>query len=259
MKRVIFALLALSLAASPVWAGGLTLTIHDGKVSLDAQEVTVREILTEWARVGKTRIVNLERVSSAPVTLKFDDVPEQQALDTILRSVPGYMAAPRAEAVKNASMYDRILIMATTVAVPPRPASSPFPTSPYQAYQPPSGVTQLRAPQPMMPGVLPEPPSGPGANETGPDLTDPAIAAAAAAGLIAIPAPSPSYIDPVLRAPGPSRVPLRTPATGAIPAPATPTPIFTAPAGTAQPGLPTPAPATSPARPASIAPPQPDR
>ena len=42
-----------------------TLSIHDGRVTLDAQDVTVRQILTEWARVGKTRIVNGERISAA--------------------------------------------------------------------------------------------------------------------------------------------------------------------------------------------------
>src|SRR5207248_860854 len=79
MKRVIFALLTLTLmTASPGWAAGLTLTIHEGRVSLDAQDVTIRQILAEWARVGKTRIVNLERVNSAPVTLKFDGLPEDE-------------------------------------------------------------------------------------------------------------------------------------------------------------------------------------
>ena len=99
MKRVIFGLLALTLVtgwASPGWAAGLKLTIRDGRVSLDAQDVTIRQILTEWARVGKTRIVNLERVTSAPVTLKFDGLPEDQALDIILRTLPGYLGrAPR--------------------------------------------------------------------------------------------------------------------------------------------------------------------
>ena len=254
MKRVLFVLLVLSLAASPCWAAGLKLTIHNGRVSLDAQDVTLRQILTEWARVGNTRIVNLERVTSGPMTLKFDDLPESQALDIILRSIPGYMAAPRATMAADASIYDRILIMATTTAVAARPASSAF-QSPFQSS---SSVTQLRATPPMIPGVLPEPPAG-NTNGQGPDMSDPAIAAAAAAGLIAVPAPLPGSIDPALRNPaGPPRVPPRA---GAAPPPASsgPTPIWTAPAGTAQPGPPTPAPAPMPTRPGSIAPPQADR
>jgi len=259
MKRVFFALLVLSLAASPCWAAGLKLTIHNGRVSLDAQDMTLRQILTEWARVGNTRIVNLERVTSGPMTLKFDDLPESQALDIILRNIPGYMAAPRATMAADGSMYDRILIMATTTAVAPRPASSGF-QSPFQSpFQSSSSVTQLRPTPPVTPGVLPEPPAGP-MNDQGPDMSDPAIAAAAAAGLIAVPAPLPGAIDPALRNPaGPPRVPPRA---GAAPPPAAnsgPTPIWTAPAGTSQPGPPTPAPAQTPTRPASIAPPQADR
>ena len=55
------------------------------------------------------------------------DVKEEaqlcSALDTILRAVPGYMAAPRSAYLANASVYDRILIMATTSAVAARPAT----------------------------------------------------------------------------------------------------------------------------------------
>src|SRR5688572_4584828 len=110
MKSLIFGLIVLACAASPCRAAGLQLSIHDGKVSIDAQDVTVRQILTEWARIGQTRIVNIERLTGGPVTLKFDAIPEKQALDIVLRTVPGYIAAPRATIVANASTYDTILI-----------------------------------------------------------------------------------------------------------------------------------------------------
>ena len=116
MKKAVFGLFVLALSASPGWAAGLKLAFADGKVSIDAQDVTVRQILTEWSRLGKTRIVNLERVASGPITMKLENVPENVALDTILRAVPGYMAAPRSAYLENASVYDRILIMATTSA-----------------------------------------------------------------------------------------------------------------------------------------------
>jgi hypothetical protein len=252
MKRVNLLLLAFSLAASPCRAGGLTLTIRNGKVSIDAQEVTIRQILTEWARVGKTRIVNLERVTSGPMTLKFDDVPEEQALDIVLRTLPGYMAAPRAALVPDASRYDRILIMATTTAVVPGPgtaSSQPFPASRLPFQSPSPVVTQLRPTPPMSPGILPEPPAT--ANGQGPDMNDPAIGAAAAAGLIAMPGLTPGFA-------GSPRAPLQPTPTSATPPAGTPTPFFTAPAGTPLPAPPTPAP-TPPSRPASIAPPQADR
>jgi hypothetical protein len=258
MKRVVLALLLVTLAASPSRAAGLKLTIRDGKASLDAQDVTIRQILTEWARVGKTQILNLDRVTSGPMTLKFDEVPEAQALDIILRTVPGYMAAQRAPVVSDASIYDRILIMATTTAVAARPAStgsqppqpspfqSPFQPTPFQApafQMPAPNVTQLR---PSPTGILPEPTP----NYSGPDMNDPAVAAAAAAGLIAVPGPMPGAFDATPRGPAGQ---VRT-----TPPASTPTPVWTAPAGTAQPGPPTPVPA-APTRPVSIAPPQADR
>ena len=67
----------------------LQLQMQNGLVTLDAQNVSVRQILAEWARVGGARIVNGEKVMGAPVTLQLNGVPERQALDTILRGVSG--------------------------------------------------------------------------------------------------------------------------------------------------------------------------
>jgi hypothetical protein len=89
------------------------LSIHDGRVTLVATNVTVRQILTEWARVGQTKIVNVERIPGGPLTLQFANVPEREALDILLRSVTGYMAAPRPVQVSNLSRYDRILVLPT--------------------------------------------------------------------------------------------------------------------------------------------------
>ena len=89
MKSLIFGLLILACSVSPCRAAGLQLSIQDGKVSIDAQDVTVRQILTEWARIGKTRIVNIERLSGGPITLKLDAMPEKQALEIVLRTDSG--------------------------------------------------------------------------------------------------------------------------------------------------------------------------
>jgi len=51
---------------------------------------------------GQTRIVNVDRLSGPPVSIELTNVPEAQALDTLLRAVSGYLAAPsrrRAECV----------------------------------------------------------------------------------------------------------------------------------------------------------------
>jgi hypothetical protein len=113
----------------------VTVTIHDGRVSIAAKDATVRQILAEWARVGQTRIINAERIPGAPLTMELTDVPEQQALEILLRAVSGYLAAPRATVVSNASVFDRIVVMPTTVA-PSVPVSAP-PNTPSQAGMPP--------------------------------------------------------------------------------------------------------------------------
>jgi hypothetical protein len=98
----------------------LKLQIADGRVTLDANNVPARQILSEWARIGGTKIVGAEKITGAPLSLKLVDMPEKQALDIILRNVAGFMAAPRlASATPGASGYDRILIMATSSAPAP--------------------------------------------------------------------------------------------------------------------------------------------
>jgi hypothetical protein len=260
MKKVVLALLFLTLSASPSRAAGLQLTINEGRVSIDAQDVTIAQILTEWAKVGKTRIINLERVASGPITLKLDNVPEDRALDILLRAVPGYVAAPRPNYVANASVYDRIYIVATAATSAPRP-TAPVAQAPagYPPYPPGlSNITQLRPPPAALtPGVQPDPPD-PGDFQNLP-LNDPAIAAAAAAGLIAAPAPQPGGIT------GGVRPPLMDPSAPAGSKPATPAAAPNNPwnvsPGADRPGLaPTPPP-TAPAPPATgiRRPPQADR
>ena len=125
MRRTLLILALAVLVAAPVGAQNLKLAFNGGRVSVDATGVPVRTILNEWAKLGGTKIVGAERLAGSPLTLKLDDVPEAQALEIILRSVAGFMAAPRG-AVPGASMYDRILVMATSSGPAP-PPSTPRP------------------------------------------------------------------------------------------------------------------------------------
>lgn len=116
--------------ATIVWmAAGSTafaqvqLTIQNGRVSIVAKDATIRQILTEWARVGQTKIVNVERLSSAPLTLQLTNVPELEALDVLLRSVSGYLTAPRPTTVPTLSAFDRIVVMPASAT--PRTAAMP--------------------------------------------------------------------------------------------------------------------------------------
>jgi hypothetical protein len=99
--------------ALPARAGDVKLQVANGRITLQARDATLREILSEWARVGQVKIVNAEKVTGVPVTLDLQAVSETDALNILLRSVSGYMAAPKAQPVANASMYDRIVILAT--------------------------------------------------------------------------------------------------------------------------------------------------
>jgi hypothetical protein len=110
------------------------ISIHDGQVSLSAKDATVRQILTEWARVGRTQIVNVERISGGPITIEFNNVPEQEALDMLLRSVSGYMVMPRTVAVSDASLFDRVVVMPTTAAPRPAPSAAPPPPAPFAQF-----------------------------------------------------------------------------------------------------------------------------
>jgi hypothetical protein len=118
MTKFFLSAALLAALAAPVYARQtLKLEIHDGRVNLDAAAVPARQILTEWARVGGTKVVGGDKVTGGLLTLRLVNMPERQALDIILRNVAGYMAAPRlASSMPGASSYDRILILPTSSA-----------------------------------------------------------------------------------------------------------------------------------------------
>ena len=144
MNTLAVGVAALLLSAWPAFAD-LTLTMHDGRVSLVAKDATIRQILTEWARVGQTRIVNVERIPGGPVTLELDNVTEMQALEVLLRPLSGYIAAPRGVAAANLSVYDRIIIMPTLAEARPALMASTSPPSGTLSSPPPPPVFQQTA------------------------------------------------------------------------------------------------------------------
>ena len=60
LTRLALATVLISGCASVASAGDLKLTIDNGRVTLIAQDVPLRQILDEWARIGKTTIVNAD-------------------------------------------------------------------------------------------------------------------------------------------------------------------------------------------------------
>src|SRR5437667_5875962 len=122
--HILSSLVAVSLLTASTAFAEVKVTMQEGRVSIVAKDATVRQILTEWARVGQTKIVNVERIPGGPLTLQLTNMPEQEALDILLASVTGYMAAPRPVTAANLSYYDRILVL-PTAAVARVPVAAP--------------------------------------------------------------------------------------------------------------------------------------
>lgn len=206
--------LAALVAAAPAsaFAGELKLTIANGRATIMADDVPLQQILAEWARVGKTRVVNGDKLTGPAVTLQLVDVPEAQALETLLRSASGYVVAQRAAFAPDTSQYDRILIMPTSR--PPAVSASAPPPSFNQPARPmpqPQPIIDeddpIDAPVVMPPGMNP----GPGQPMLPPGMAQPnnqqpqqPLTAPRPGMLPAPPAgqPNPFGATPIVRPPG---------------------------------------------------------
>lgn len=229
MKTALFGVAALFVAVSTASAD-VQLTMKDGRVSLVAKDATVRQILTEWARVGQTKIVNVERVPGGPVTLELINVPEAQALEVLLRSLSGYITAPRAVEAATLSRFDRIILIPTLAAARPSTGSPPPPAF-QQAPQ-----INLQAPDDDGDDNQPTPPAG------APPIRGPVFNSF----------PQPQVVNPQAPVPQPgAAVAPQAPATQGQPAaPATYPGMPTAPyGGVAVPGMVAPPPPAAPGTP----------
>jgi hypothetical protein len=209
----------------------LRLQIEEGRVTLHAQNVPIRTILAEWARLSGATVINGDRVAGAPVTLDLEGVPERQALDIILRGVSGYMLAAREPGTAGASMFDRIMILPTSAA--PRNA----PASPVPIFS--------NAPNGIVRPILPRPPNddqdadnaGEPGDEDGVRIPMPVVIQRPSANPAGTPAFRPAPINIPDDAPEPT-----TP-TGVVVSPSNP---FGLPPGSSvRPGVVTPAPSTT--------------
>lgn len=152
-------LTALVAASAPAAAAGeLKLSMSDGRVTLIAQDVPLRQILAEWARIGQAKIVNAEKLTGPPLTVQLVDRPEREVLNVILRSAAGYVAAPRAVAVPGLARFDRIMILASSQAPAYSPAAAPpqmFPRPSTPPMPMPMPVDDPVEPNLMPPGAVP--------------------------------------------------------------------------------------------------------
>ena len=127
------ALLCSASAPLSAQAPKLELTIQEGRVTLIAQDVPLKDVLQAWARIGDTRIINGDKMLSTRVTLQLRNTPEAAALDILLRSAAGYIAAPRPASHPGPSRYDRITILVSST--PPAATAAPAVAMTQPAYQ----------------------------------------------------------------------------------------------------------------------------
>jgi hypothetical protein len=126
----------------------LQISFEGSNVSLVAQNVTVREILTEWSRLSGCIFVNADRLTGGPIAVPFmfDKQPQRVVLEALLRGAAGIIATPRRAGVPGATDYEVVYILATS-----NPTASPY-----------SGISNVQAPitndeVPPIPAIREEP------------------------------------------------------------------------------------------------------
>ena len=169
IRKSAFVLVAVVMAwlAVPTARADIQISIHDGRVVLVANNATIADIMAAWAKVGRTKIINADKIPRDVVTLELRNVSERQVLDILLRTTSGFIAALREVDDPTASLFDRIVIMPPSVAPPPPVNASAPPAYPRMpAAPPPSAVS------------LPEPPVAPvqaAADDTNKDDAPPPV------------------------------------------------------------------------------------
>jgi hypothetical protein len=196
------------LACTPcAFATEVALQIHDGRVTLDARDASLVEILAEWSRVAQTTIVGAEKIVGPPVTIQMADVPESAALDIILRQCAGYVASTWPKGSAGASIFQRILILAASTAPATADRALPAPSSPSAAAPRVARRTAL-PPIDITPPALPGPAfesDTPAMSGAAPSFATPWVPAQALSPVPGIVAPS-AQNPTVARTPTPPRV-----------------------------------------------------
>lgn len=162
LTRVVIAVAVLLASVAPAMAQGarkLDISFEGGMVTLVAENVTLREILAEWARKGGSRIVNAERLAGSPVYLtEFKGQPEADVLRALLREAPGYGVSMRDAPATGTSTVGTVMILATrTVPVSTSSVSAPVSSQPqFQSPQPQAAPRLIQgSPDDQIPPVQP--------------------------------------------------------------------------------------------------------
>jgi hypothetical protein len=250
------------IAAGDAAAQKLTLRVEQGLVTLDAENVSIDEILARWNSITGLNVVSKNgRGSDIPVTVRISGMPERDALALVLRDLSGYIMGERRDPRTGVVSIDRVMILpdsaAQASAPPPRVATPPVPRPTFDV-----GGQILALPQPIE-EPEPEPdtdddtprelaprpvnPFGGGAASAGDQAPSALAAPFMVAPLGVVSDDNPAGVNSPSLAPGQAVAP-QAPATPPPSAPAAPSREnpFAAP-GAAQPGAIVPAPSATPA------------
>ncbi|HTU67843.1 MAG TPA: hypothetical protein VMF52_17970 [Steroidobacteraceae bacterium] len=126
VRHLVLAAAVVATTAATAGAQTISLKLQNGRVTLITQNAMPAAILAEWARLGQVRIIDGERVPGTPLTLHLENVPEREALDIVLRSAAGYVAAPRPQQVATLSRFDRVMVMPTSPGAASARAAAPL-------------------------------------------------------------------------------------------------------------------------------------
>ena len=134
------------LAASDTAAQKLSLHIDGGLVTLEADNVTVDEILARWVDTTGLNLISKSGLGSdIPVSLHLEAVPERQALAMVLRDLSGYIMGERRDPLTGIVTIDRLMILPQSAALP-NAAPAVAPRRPFTPASLPTGLT---LPQPV--------------------------------------------------------------------------------------------------------------
>src|SRR6187402_1384165 len=105
------------LAASDTAAQKLSLHIDGGLVTLEADNVTVDEVLARWVDTTGLNLISKSGLGSdIPVSLHLEAVPERQALAMVLRDLSGYIMGERRDPLTGIVTIDRLMILPQSAA-----------------------------------------------------------------------------------------------------------------------------------------------
>lgn len=131
-RRLTLCSVAFAIAALPAMAVAQTsrvsLVLDERGVTLDARDATLREVLSEWERVGGIKLLNAEVLDERRVTLQVSAVGEREALDILLRDLGGYVLGLRGANASGRSQFGTLVLAANKgpATRPPSPALPPL-------------------------------------------------------------------------------------------------------------------------------------